>query len=379
MNYDQLDKIFKDEINALDSVPPQVGWNRDKTWEKLNSRLHEVHPQRKILGLLISAGSLNQWSYGIAAAVTLLITVGVVYNQSIFSQITTQANQNNNENKVLEAKSYDNNPVNEKLPVLSAQGLLAQKGNSFTQGEPLVLGNGSAFTPYLNLIDANNEAFIYQSNFNLKAIPNLLTLSNMQDFIELTNDKEAQPLVWQEILPVVGLKENVKKKRAQFGIDVQSHLSLVKHNLAAGINVQWDMPLGSRRQLADQVISIGVDNQYQFLSLLPEGNDHIEGDNNHESAQGINTFATVGYRRNFSKREDKPFWLGVKAGYLVQNTTPVFEDKTIKLELTLGDNENNKFTISPQVYLTDNFSKVIPGIKIGMNLNAHQENKDIAI
>ena len=74
---------------------------------------------------------------------------------------------------------------------------------------------------------------------------------------------------------------------------------------------------------------------------------------------------------------NKPLWVGVKTGYMVQKNTQIFEGNTMMVEVSVGSNQTGKLKISPQVYLTDNLKKIIPAIKVGINLNAF--DKDVAI
>lgn len=79
-----------------------------------------------------------------------------------------------------------------------------------------------------------------------------------------------------------------------------------------------------------------------------------------------NGFLNIGYRRNLSNNVDKPNWLGVEVGYLVNNHGALFGKNTFKL----GANwELGKYvSVSPQLYFSDDFKETYPAVRIGFGL-----------
>jgi len=378
MNYDQIDKLFRDEIDSLDSIPPQVSWDRDKSWEKLNAKLHETHPQRKVIALF--GTSLSQWTYGTAAAVAILIASTIILmNKQQNHQISQSISDNarNEDDAHLVNQLAGSNPVPEQTLVIDDK--LASRWNmaAVVKENPMLVQNLAFFNPY-----AGNNPLLMNADRNMliegfKPVNQKAGLNNPD--IQWPAKDLANDNYQVESVPPANYARYFKKN-PDFTFQVNAHSGLVKDNLNVGLEVAWQFKLRNKSNKVNQMVGFGLDNQYQFLSIGNDKGDEKQfQEKDHRHQHGINTFATLSYARNFSKNEQKPVWLGIKAGYLVQNTSATFDDKTLLLEMIVGDSENKKFTIAPQVFLTEDFKKVIPGIKLGMNLNTHQEDKDMAI
>jgi hypothetical protein len=82
-----------------------------------------------------------------------------------------------------------------------------------------------------------------------------------------------------------------------------------------------------------------------------------------ESTVNLNGFLNLGYRNNLSNNKDKPNWLGVEVGYLVNSQGDLFGKNTFKLGVNweLG----RYVSVSPQLYMSDNFNQFYPAIRIG--------------
>ena len=126
-------------------------------------------------------------------------------------------------------------------------------------------------------------------------------------------------------------------------------------------------------------MGIGLDSRYQFFTMAENDSpqDNLNTIDRNEVNNGFNTFVTASYSRNLSGKDKKPFWLGMKAGYLLQDNTNNFDDSTLMLEMIVGGNDSSKFKVSPQVYLTDNLKRVMPGIKLGMTLGKFDREASI--
>ncbi len=76
-----------------------------------------------------------------------------------------------------------------------------------------------------------------------------------------------------------------------------------------------------------------------------------------------NGFLNIGYRRNLSNNVDKPNWLGAEVGYLVNQQGDLFGDNTFRLGVNweLG----RYVSVSPQLYLSDDFTEFYPAVRIG--------------
>ena len=87
-----------------------------------------------------------------------------------------------------------------------------------------------------------------------------------------------------------------------------------------------------------------------------------------ESNLNINTFLNAGFRWNLDKDEETPDWLGFEVGYLIGQEGNLFGENTMKAGLNWSLFKGRSVTVSPHLYLTDNFKTVYPGIRIGIGI-----------
>ncbi|MFK5857341.1 MAG: hypothetical protein QM503_14520 [Bacteroidota bacterium] len=82
-----------------------------------------------------------------------------------------------------------------------------------------------------------------------------------------------------------------------------------------------------------------------------------------ESKTNLNGFLNVGYRHNLSNKIDRPNWLGVELGYLINNQGDLFEKNTFKFSV---DWELGKYvSVSPQLYLSNDGKDFYPALRLG--------------
>jgi hypothetical protein len=152
----------------------------------------------------------------------------------------------------------------------------------------------------------------------------------------------------------------------QLILDIQGNGGLIGDNFNAGLEIDLLFQKNN-----NHAFGIGAKSSYVFAS---NGFEEKTASNK-KSEGGIATFITASYHKNISKNEQKPLWLAIKGGYLAQNNTAVFNDNTVSVEVSV--NVNDKIKITPQIYLTNNLTKAMPGIKVGMTLGKF--HKDISI
>ncbi|WP_297707679.1 hypothetical protein [uncultured Eudoraea sp.] len=82
-----------------------------------------------------------------------------------------------------------------------------------------------------------------------------------------------------------------------------------------------------------------------------------------ESTVNVNGFLNIGYKYNLSKKINKPNWLGVELGVLVNRQGELFGKNTFKLGVNW---ELGKYiSVAPQLYMSDNFDQFYPAVRIG--------------
>lgn len=85
-----------------------------------------------------------------------------------------------------------------------------------------------------------------------------------------------------------------------------------------------------------------------------------------ESNINVNTFLNIGYQWNMDKQAEKPKLLSFDLGYLIVKNGDLFGKNTFKMGFNWSPLKG--ITVSPQLYITDNFKTMYPGIRIGFGL-----------
>jgi hypothetical protein len=82
-----------------------------------------------------------------------------------------------------------------------------------------------------------------------------------------------------------------------------------------------------------------------------------------ENNINVNTFLNLNYSWTINKKAKKPDMLSFEMGYLISRQGELFGKNTIKLAFSWSP---AKFvTVSPQLYISDNFGQAYPGIRVG--------------
>jgi hypothetical protein len=82
-----------------------------------------------------------------------------------------------------------------------------------------------------------------------------------------------------------------------------------------------------------------------------------------EGNMNINTFLNLGYAWDLERKTDKANILGVELGYLISRQGDLFGENTFKFAVTWSPSK--LVTVSPQLFVTDNFNQAFPGVRIG--------------
>ncbi len=75
----------------------------------------------------------------------------------------------------------------------------------------------------------------------------------------------------------------------------------------------------------------------------------------------INTFIGGSYFINSSKNPDKPNWYGIGIAYLAWQNGDFFDKDTWRV--SLGAKFGERYSLMPEIYISDGFKKVMPGMK----------------
>lgn len=390
MRSEEFDELFRDEINGLEGLPQNVSWSKEAGWKKLNAQLTGLEGKKAMIPFWPAKKILTSyWGYAAAAIVTLML-VSVYSVKSYWAVIEeqpgmdavattsdheqTDASSSQKDHGILEKSISFNENLNEMSadeiknginpflitdPTLKNQLLIY---NSFTQ--PHVKTNPDLFPAF----------FSRTPDFQL----------NAKTMMPLPANNWIKPGFEPQPMPVAvnnhsaGLTAMDAVKNAPLALVIRGNLAAVDQSFNFGVegNILFKLPDVNGKNNA---IGVGLDSRYQFYTAAENNKalDNLNGADDSNIRNGFNTFVTASYSRNLSKKEKKPFWVGMKVGYLVHDNTNNFDDKTLMLEMIVGGNDSSKFKVSPQMYLTDNLKRVMPGIKLGMTLGKFE--KDVSM
>lgn len=82
------------------------------------------------------------------------------------------------------------------------------------------------------------------------------------------------------------------------------------------------------------------------------------------SSIDLNGFLSLGFRHNFSDRDDKNNWIGMEFGYLITQNGELFNDDTFRFGVNWE--LSSSISVSPQIYF--NSELTYPGLRIGIGL-----------
>lgn len=111
-------------------------------------------------------------------------------------------------------------------------------------------------------------------------------------------------------------------------------------------------------------ISLGLN--HKGILRAPYVSTNMVFDFGAESNININTFLNLGYRWEMNNKSVKRDFMGIELGYLISKQGDLFGENTFKFGLNWSPAKH--INVTPQLYITDNFKTVYPGIRIGFGL-----------
>lgn len=331
-----FENFIKDNIDSLEGLPSNVGWSKASGWDKLNAK-QSKSAGLGVLGFLTANKQATPWYYAVAASLTVAVASYFVVQDFVTDGI-----------------EMNNQTISFVEPVSPAMS--EKQGLS-------VVEKVLSYPRILNVTTKSNEG-IFEQNFATSKSENT---TQQQEAIQLITSPYLMDQNQASIKDAFMLEQIVTPiQKNQLIFDIQGNGGLIGDNFNAGLEIDLLFQKNN-----NHAFGIGAKSSYVFAS---NGFEEKTASNK-KSEGGIATFITASYHKNISKNEQKPLWLAIKGGYLAQNNTAVFNDNTISVEVSV--NVNDKIKITPQIYLTNNLTKAMPGIKVGMTLGKFQ--KDISI
>ncbi|MDW7694978.1 hypothetical protein R9C00_00205 [Flammeovirgaceae bacterium SG7u.111] len=343
MKDEKLDSLFRDSVNNLEGLPPQVkNWNMDSTFDKIQDGLQK-QGNRKFPGI-----------FDLAAAITVMLFAAGTLGSYIISQYAVKEGGNlflsqATEELASEVQEASLSPVEDKQVFFS-------KATSENQS---IVHTSSIFSSGLSLDSQNETELLIEqpveitalatsktskpSSFESKGfgfampVSNLFTKnsSNVLDGLSLENSD-------QQSVTIPKLK-----------VSVPIGLAMVNKEFGAYIGAKFSYQKVSETKPQVTLASATVSN-YGLLGENTEG----------KSTLSNNVFleASFGKRNISTGKAVTGHEVGV--GMLLNPSSSIFDSRAIKINYSL--NIKNKFNISPEVILTENLSQAIAGIKLSL-------------
>jgi len=199
---------------------------------------------------------------------------------------------------------------------------------------------------------SSENVTIYLTTSDLSKITDQLLEKCLENVIKLLPERKS----WSRSLYYECSGEAIKELETK-----NNELDFIEINVGAGAG------LVRNNWVADLSFGIGLGfNQKGVLKHNPYISTSLLFDFNSEGKAQINTFLNVGFRWNQERKSANRNLLGVELGYLVGKQGDLFDNNTVRFSLNWSPAE--AIFVSPQLYATDNFKTIFPGIRIGFGL-----------
>jgi len=126
--------------------------------------------------------------------------------------------------------------------------------------------------------------------------------------------------------------------------------SLIRDRLVPSFDFILGISLANKTRIK-HMINADLSMNYNF-NEIPEGGFSTD----------INTFIGGSYFINTSKNPDKSNWYGIGVAYLAWQNGEFFDKDTWRV--SLGAKFGDRYSVMPEIYISDGFKKVMPGLKI---------------
>lgn len=231
----------------------------------------------------------------------------------------------------------------------------------FSIGGPLTLKKGDPTIIYLQKEDGlTNTGFRDQAILSGENYIISITTTDMS----IVSDLSLSECV-EKVIAMLPKKTHWPKSLSYECIDGSITELANKNNQVDFLELQLGAGAGLVKStwVADISFGVSLSLNHKGMARSPYVSANMVFDFDAESKMHINTFLNVGYRWNLSKKSVKPNMLGVELGYLIVKQGDLFGDNTLKFGVNWSPAKH--ITVSPQLFITDNFKQAFPGIRVG--------------
>jgi hypothetical protein len=130
-------------------------------------------------------------------------------------------------------------------------------------------------------------------------------------------------------------------------VNISMGAGLIRDKLVPEIGAEAAFVFGSRR-------FFGINTTMHYFFDRRENGSY---------GMAINTFVNVEYAQSFNRSR---LWQKFGVGYLVNRQGNYFGENTFKASLSLGTKKFEGLHLIPELYFTDNFRTIFPGLRVGI-------------
>ncbi len=193
------------------------------------------------------------------------------------------------------------------------------------------------------------EAFkIFITAADISNIPDISLTACLEQVIAILPEKTR----WSKSLYYECVNGTVKALE-----DQNNELDFLEINLGVGAG------LVRNTWVPDVSLGVGIGFRHKGTIRFPYVSTNLLFAFDAEAKTRINTFLNLGYGWDISKKSKKKDLLGMEIGYLVSRQGDLFGKNTFKVGANWSPVKG--VYVNPHLYITDNFSTLFPGIRIG--------------
>jgi hypothetical protein len=231
----------------------------------------------------------------------------------------------------------------------------------FTPDSSLILEPGDPKVIYLyNGDQLNNTGFRDQAVIKGEDFKLMITTTDLSKISDLPLSE-----CIKKVIGILPAKSRWSKSLYYECVDGKISLLEMKNNELDMLEINLGAGAGLIRNtwVPDLSLGIGVGFKQKGKLRYPYISSNMLFNFDAENKIRMNIFLNLGYGWNIGKGGKKKDMLGLELGYLISRQGDLFGQNTLKMGFNWSPVKG--VFVSPQLYMTDKFNSVYPGIRIG--------------
>ncbi|MEN7547064.1 hypothetical protein AAG747_04050 [Rapidithrix thailandica] len=346
MKDEELDRLFREQIENLDSAPPQLNWEPEASFQRIQAQLKQ--PKK-------GGGFIWTHYLSVAASISLLFVASLTVFKAVDHwkadfmpeqappSVSYSENNNPVPNMQLQVMS---GTLSSSAPPLATEMQSVEYTKQTTSSDHyiprlelvnLVQNSNPVKNQLLHTTHNTSEVATHQLSYTIFGYELFSTTWSPEKELSTTSSQEMFGHTASQMPAkknfVVNLGLGTELIGSQFGPQANIAFSIQTENQAANAINEWSLGISSTALIHEA--------EGQQRSLQPA--TFVE--------------ASIG-KKSLDKKTGDSFGVGM----LIHSDNPQFSGSTFKLQYT--KKLLKRINISPELILTENFKKIIPGFKL---------------